>query len=265
MGDISERQGIRWLPHDKEPTENTSTLVLTSAQNRFVDLRINKFPDHGTGSSVHEPERSSDCDEACPGAWSLDRIDWAIAGTSVSQTRHDGSGTPVRHAVFHHWIDSRTSKAESVKDEGDMYPQPDGSTLETGRMVNPDTGLETDYEEVWRAVQVESSTNGPQCVVLELYDDDDDDEDEEDDSTGTRGMAIRLGQYCQAMMRAGDDVTVERWVRRAEGTWDQLFRTGHGHFPNKLLHESKGARMRVGDQTDVEGTTWTVVEYAEVG
>lgn len=37
---ISKREYIRWLP-DK-PGEPTSTIVVTSAQNRFVDIRILK-------------------------------------------------------------------------------------------------------------------------------------------------------------------------------------------------------------------------------
>lgn len=35
---ISVRESIRWLPN--EASEPTTTLVLTSAENRFVDIRI---------------------------------------------------------------------------------------------------------------------------------------------------------------------------------------------------------------------------------
>jgi hypothetical protein len=38
MGSISIRKSIRWLPD--EASEPTSTIVLTSPQRRFVDLRI---------------------------------------------------------------------------------------------------------------------------------------------------------------------------------------------------------------------------------
>lgn len=38
MGTISHRKFIRWLPD--EASEPTSTLVLTSRDNRFVDIRV---------------------------------------------------------------------------------------------------------------------------------------------------------------------------------------------------------------------------------
>jgi hypothetical protein len=47
MGDISIREYIRWLPGP--PSEPTSTIVLTSPERRFVDLRI-----------LREPEPSAD-------------------------------------------------------------------------------------------------------------------------------------------------------------------------------------------------------------
>lgn len=48
MGDISVREYIRWLPDDA--SEPTSTVVLTTPQRRFVDLRIIKpLPDPATG------------------------------------------------------------------------------------------------------------------------------------------------------------------------------------------------------------------------
>jgi hypothetical protein len=38
MADISIRKHIRWLPD--EASEPTSTIVLTSRQKRFVDIRL---------------------------------------------------------------------------------------------------------------------------------------------------------------------------------------------------------------------------------
>lgn len=40
MGDISVREYIRWLP--EEPSEPTSTIVLTTPNRLFVDLRVLK-------------------------------------------------------------------------------------------------------------------------------------------------------------------------------------------------------------------------------
>lgn len=38
MGSISFRESIRWLP--EEASEPTSTLVVTSPEGRFVDIRV---------------------------------------------------------------------------------------------------------------------------------------------------------------------------------------------------------------------------------
>jgi hypothetical protein len=40
MCDISVREYIRWLPD--EPSEPTSTIVLTTPERRFVDIRVLK-------------------------------------------------------------------------------------------------------------------------------------------------------------------------------------------------------------------------------
>lgn len=37
---ISKREFIRWLPYPGVASEPTSTVVITSAQGRFVDVRI---------------------------------------------------------------------------------------------------------------------------------------------------------------------------------------------------------------------------------
>lgn len=52
MGSISFREHIRWVPD--EAGEPTSTIVLTSPQRRFVDLRILKAPTaEGQGECDH--------------------------------------------------------------------------------------------------------------------------------------------------------------------------------------------------------------------
>lgn len=55
---ISIREYIRWLP--EEASEPTTTLVLTSAENRFVDIRIikaaNDSQPHTQTESKYHPE-----------------------------------------------------------------------------------------------------------------------------------------------------------------------------------------------------------------
>src|ERR1700712_1231817 len=107
------------------------------------------------------------------------RLEWAFAGTSSSELRHPQDSKAVVHSKWRHWVDCRNPDADGVVDEGDMYPQTDGRTLEKGCMVNPATGKLTDYEEVWKdldaiAVGKDSSEEERQkacCVVLHLQDD----------------------------------------------------------------------------------------------
>ncbi|KAK8124674.1 uncharacterized protein PG998_000433 [Apiospora kogelbergensis] len=109
---------------DTFPVENTSTIVLTSPKRHFVDVRL-RIPLQKEGGSQ--------------------QLDWAFAGTSS----HDAAASPP-HSVFRHWVDSRHEDAEAVVDEGDMVPsQNPGETVESGSMVNPDTGVLQPYEECW--------------------------------------------------------------------------------------------------------------------
>ncbi|KAK0746461.1 hypothetical protein B0T18DRAFT_438441 [Schizothecium vesticola] len=194
MGDISLRRHIRWLPDPA--SEPTSTIVVTSPERRFVDIRV-----------------LLDAQSLPDGTLPLSGLDWAIAGTSTSSDPlPDGSS----HCVWSHWISSRTADVDGVADEGDNHPQPDGSVLETGRMVNPATGEVGDYEEVWVSEEIKTveagggppgEGEGPVCVVMKM----------EAEGGMKRGMLVRLGQYCQAVVRVGGEVVVERTVRVGGG------------------------------------------------
>ncbi|KAI9155545.1 Solute carrier family 28 member 3 [Paramyrothecium foliicola] len=203
MGTISLRDSIRWIPD--EASEPTSTIVVTSPQRRFVDLRIlrSALPPHGEGANEILP---------------LSSLDWGIAGTSSSTERDDGHGGKISGGRWTHWVDSRTKDAESATDEGDEFEQPGGLTLEKGRMVNPATGLPTDYEEVWRSVKpLPSQPNGRvRCVVL----------DTKSEDGSVRGRVVRLGQFCQGLLRDGDEIVVERWERLEERGWHSSLRIG---------------------------------------
>lgn len=51
MGSVSFREFIRWVPD--EASEPTSTLVVTSPERRFVDLRILLTSDENNGIEDH--------------------------------------------------------------------------------------------------------------------------------------------------------------------------------------------------------------------
>ncbi|GAB1319714.1 hypothetical protein MFIFM68171_09924 [Madurella fahalii] len=253
MADISVREHIRWLPN--EPSEPTSTIVLTSPERRFVDIRILK------------PTSTEDTSD---GILPLSRLDWAIAGTSSSSwlaTSDCGPGERVKHSKWHHWIDSRTRDAEHIIDEGDVFDHPSDTslTLEKGRMVNPDTGAEADYEEMWRSEPIELGSAhalpgdpAATCLVLQWSGE----EGGECPTGPRRGLVIRLGQYCQAIVRDGSEVTVERlrWLADKQ-TWHRQVRIGEKELPTEfatyLAHEAT-----LEDEVKMGGEVWKVIEKA---
>ncbi|KAL2165011.1 hypothetical protein VTH06DRAFT_307 [Thermothelomyces fergusii] len=272
MGDISVREYIRWLPG--EPSEPTSTIVLTTPNRLFVDLRILK-PTARDGDS-----RTDDVN--LPPS----RLDWAIAGTSSStaiispqDSENPGQQKLVRHGRWAHWIDSRTAKCDGVVDEGDVFDNPPdpGLEVERGRMVNPATGLEADYEEGWRSVPIEGvpspadagggSGGGEEaavsCLALRM-----EGAEEGDGPGGTgpaggikRGLLVRLGQYCQAFARDGDRITVERlkWDP-GQKRWVTQVRIGDQALPTEVAtYFAHGTTL--GDEVKVSGgAIWKVVE-----
>ena len=189
----------------------------------------------------------------------LTRLDWAFAGTSSSEIRTDSHGKPVVHSTWYHWIDSGTPNAESVKDEGDMFPQTDGRTIEKGKMVNPATGRMTNYEECWEDVEpVATSTESDErsqgegkrvCAVLQLH----------DDANKARGMVVRVGQFCQGFLRVGEYLSVERWSWTEEGGWQRERRIGSLWVPCGILLKDT-EKLAVGDRVTHGEFVWKVVE-----
>ncbi|WXC61402.1 hypothetical protein SNK03_007277 [Fusarium graminearum] len=230
MGTISIRKFIRWLPD--EPSEPTTTLVITSPRlKRFVDLRI-LLPDNG----------STDQNDILP----FSRLDWAIAGTTVSTQKPDPSGALTSYSTFIQWISSR----ELGNDAGFMYPQPgEDLTLEKGSMVNPDTGIDTAYEELWHDATPTAVPGEPDVRALVLQ--------TEDEEKGVRGCVVRLGRYAQGLIRVGEEIALERW-EWTEGGWKRTVRMGDEELPiEKILGEET---LDEDDNVDVSGRTWKVIE-----
>ncbi|PTB35832.1 hypothetical protein M441DRAFT_178814 [Trichoderma asperellum CBS 433.97] len=238
MASISFRKFIRWVP--EEASEPTSTLVLTSPEKRFVDIRV-LLPDGKDSLANNE--------EILP----LARLDWAMAGFSSSTILSAGHSL----SQWRHWIDSRA--VDAPPDEGHMYAQPDGlSTLEKGQMMNPATGKDTDYEEMWFDPPPKK-TGGDRavCAVLMM----------EDEKAGKKGMFVRLGEWAQVFVRDGPgegDLVAERWGWRDDDGkgWRRIVRLGDGErklpCEEVLLDEKLKSEYRVGNEV------WKVVEDVEV-
>lgn len=96
-----------------------------------------------------------------------------------------------------------------------MATLPSGNTIETGSMVNPETGLVADFEEIWDDSVPPESNDTVVCLML----------DEEKDGKVRRGMVVRVGPWIQGLLiieaggEKGDngvgkrEIVLERWVR----------------------------------------------------
>lgn len=152
-----------------------------------------------------------------------------------------------------------------------MYPEAeDGSVLEKGRMANPATGRETDYEEVWLDGEpgeiptlASSGEKGGRerrtCVVLEAR-------DGQQQGTVT-GMVVCLGRFCQAVVRQGERFGLERWSYKdgstqGSGQWECRADTRSRLWtPAEELCKNP-EKYAVGDLVEGRegGDRWTVVE-----
>ncbi|KAJ8454983.1 hypothetical protein ONZ51_g12708 [Trametes cubensis] len=217
---ISERLYIRWIPD--EPSEPTSTLVLTTPRHRhFIDLRLSSP--------------------------SLDTLEWGFSGSSV--------GTPT-HGKWIHEISSRIDHPDGEADEGDMFPHPTlpDVELERGRMRRPDTGEIREYEEAWKAVPVvPGGGGGPRplkgdkrvSVWLEM----------QDTATDRRGSIVRVGQYCQGIVRDGSKISVQRWMW-TDGTWAKVGQIGDFDIPCNVTWST----LDEGEAREHDGDAWEVKE-----
>ncbi|KAI8978886.1 hypothetical protein BD414DRAFT_421546 [Trametes punicea] len=222
---ISQRLYIRWLP--EEASEPTSTHVLTTPTRHFVDLRF------FLRSDAHSD------------AAKLLTIEWGFAGRSV------GTAT---HGKWIHEISSRTEHPEDESDEGDIFPHPTlpNIELERGQMRHPDSGKVIEYEEAWKAVPV-LPVGGPYdamhiSVRLELRG---------DEISDKRGAIVRVGQYCQGILRDGANVSAQRWLW-SDGSWKRIAQFGDLDIPCDATWETvkEGERIGRGD------ALWDVMEVS---
>jgi hypothetical protein len=223
-------------PLNLPPTlfEPTTTLVLTSPLNTFVDLRFFK---------PLVPSPDSDL-----------QLDWGFAGTSSSVPITKKKWKGVTHTTWTHFVDSRGSSDEV--DEGDMYPISQTLTLEHGHAFHPHVGAVRSHEEMWEdqlilSTSTSSTHDTKICIVLRLH----------DDAKNARGVVIRLGQYVQGIVVVGTEVTAERWEWSNEGGWMRTKRVGKGMLPCGVVMREE--IMSVGAEIGVGEVKWDVEEVWE--
>ena len=151
-----------------------------------------------------------------------------------------------------------------------MTPLPNNRTLETGSMVNPATGQATAYEEVWQDIEPICTTSAwadenlrlhnpgiePMRTVMVLT--------LQDDANQARGMVVRVGQYCQGVVRQGEYFSLDRWRWQAAGGWQRECRVGDLMLPCGWCFEPQmGGLMGVGARVRYQDYEWVVVERDE--
>ncbi|KIY00543.1 uncharacterized protein Z520_03206 [Fonsecaea multimorphosa CBS 102226] len=274
---ISIRKGIAW--GYTPPYEDTDTLVLTSPKSSFVDIR---FP---VKRQLGEPITS-------------DPSFWAFSGTS-HMTFAPFTGDTITmpysaHCVWKHEIDS---KGPGITDEGDLFLLPNADCIEVGSMQNPQTGKVEMYKEYWTGPPTNVAPTSAAldirtpCVVAKAQAPSSDGQNMEGTSSSEIGIVIRIGNYCQGIMRqqtgeqgwpeARHAILVERWTRNlVETEQTSAANAGGSEEPNDAASWVQDWRSntpcddgvflpcmwtcdgnrKLGDEIVVQGISWRIVE-----
>jgi hypothetical protein len=201
----------------------------------------------------------------------MSEIDGASAG--VVQ-RSGSSGTWV------HWIDSIITPES---DSGINETLPNGDVLERGEMRDPN-GVIRPYEEIWRdeivtnslvAVLIGQSVSSEDQPVHRLSDEYHRQAKYYSTSASPPncvGMVIRVGDWCQGILKLQDDFSAERRHYQrgpAGGCWIVQFQINRGMLPcdkvcDWLDKSSTGAdtghNYQIGDTVTIGDVIWTLVE-----
>ncbi|KAH7339194.1 hypothetical protein BKA66DRAFT_54486 [Pyrenochaeta sp. MPI-SDFR-AT-0127] len=251
---LPENNPLNLPTHQFEPT---NTLVLTSPNRTFVDIRFFK-PVHAGAATI------------LPNKGERERLEWAFAGSSEShpvtsnhEKKEGEKWEGVTHSTWTHWLDSRhsVSTPDIPVDEGDMYPIASNLTLEHGHAFHPHLNAHKTHEEMWRDGDIRSTTPAGTkiCIVLRLH----------ADTAGVRGVIIRLGQYCQGIIMKDKHSTVERWEFDVQGNedtkesskWKRTARIGDLLLPCSVTFRPE--ILAVGGSVRYHDYEWAVEEVWE--
>ena len=197
-------------------------------------------------------------------------LDWAFAGTSqTNPIVNETNESPNRyHSVWHHWIDSNGDDASP--DEGDMTPLEDGTLLEEGVNLDANGSVISRYEELWEELPIEPASDSTEvpCVVVQA----------EDEARNLRGMAIKIGRWCQGMLKSDTAISIERWelkptddepgLSRSDGAensdynslqWTRTIKLGNQSLPCDVLCQDP-KYFDSEQPITVDGVRWKVLE-----
>lgn len=98
-------------------------------------------------------------------------------------------------------------------------------------MLDFDDGKVKEYEEVWRDPEVSPRIS----TVLVLEEDAGKSFGIESTADTAKGTIVRVGNYCQGIMKEKGKITCERWTLEAGAKeWRRIFRIGEGVLPCRV-------------------------------
>lgn len=126
-------------------------------------------------------------------------------------------------------------------------------TLELGSMYNPLTKSEQAYEELWADYSASPVDGQRWSIVIDL----------DDPEHKAKGRVVRVGEHCQAILRVGEQVTIERWKfdtseKEGKGAWKRFARLGDMFLPVSLTFTPE--RVAEGNTLTFEDYKWEVKE-----
>ncbi|CUM66965.1 uncharacterized protein PRCAT00004652001 [Priceomyces carsonii] len=185
---LSRRICIEWPP--EVPEEETKTMVFTSPQNHFVDVRIykNRYPYLSQDTNVFLDDLFQ---------WCMSGVEEPIYGTNKIKFLHDVDSQVISKSIKLH---IPLHEAVGEPDIGDFSLKTEsGDRIETGLMINPASSLKQDYVEIWRSLDPNQHT--PTIEVKEKC------PPEEFDVTVLKvssdryeGKVIKLGNWTQGIL-----------------------------------------------------------------
>jgi hypothetical protein len=116
-----------------------------------------------------------------------------------------------------------------------------GDSLETGTMLNTDTGKLMAYEELWRILPVE----GGEVVLLE--------------SVGQENKTFlgMIGRWFQGIGTTEGNVVHAKRSELVNGRWEDVFVMGDTKVVPVIQAQMK---WKAGDEVDIDGRSWKVLD-----
>lgn len=220
---LSQRISIAWPP--KPADEKTSTMVVSSKRGKFVDIRV---------QLEHYPITDTNIDFRKVFEWVMvgDEIPVApdIPHTYKIKFTHDIDSIAIWKSID---TGLPLEQCQTSPDVGTFWKTDGLDRKETGHLINPETGLNQEYIEIWRSLSPNNHT--PSHEARE--------QDQEDDPdvyvlqinlSSHHGQLIRTGNWVQGLLYDKNNHQMPLHVVRAffnGDHWEYLIKYSKYEFP----------------------------------